>query len=239
MRTQTLLYDGFQRCPYLPGQVARLPLYLQRARLSTEQADAAFAAGERRSGRSLYRTACPTCTACQPLRVRVADFVASKSQERVLRRWEGQSRVEIGPPLVTDAHLTLFNRHKQERGLAEPDEAEFGAEDYRAWLVNSCLPTEEMRYYVGDRLVGVGIVDVGATALSSVYFYFDPDREVSRLSPGVYSVLQEIAYARRTGREHLYLGLYVKDSRHLSYKGDYRPHERLIDGDWRGVDTDG
>ena len=38
---------------------------------------------------------------------------------------------------------------------------------------------------------------------------------------------------RRTGRRWLYLGLYVEDCRHLSYKARYRPHERLVDGDWR------
>ncbi len=49
----------------------------------------------------------------------------------------------------------------------------------------------------------------------------------------MYSALQEIELCRRTGRDHLYLGLYVPDSRHLAYKADYSPHERLRDGDWR------
>ena len=30
--------------------------------------------------------------------------------------------------------------------------------------------------------------------------------------------------------------LYVGDCRHLSYKANYRPHERLYDGDWRRHD---
>jgi arginine-tRNA-protein transferase len=79
----------------------------------------------------------------------------------------------------------------------------------------------------------VGIVDLGKTAASSVYFYFDPSPEVSRLSPGVYSVLNEIVWCRQTGREHLYLGLYVSGCDRLDYKADYNPHERLVDGDWR------
>jgi arginine-tRNA-protein transferase len=94
----------------------------------------------------------------------------------------------------------------------------------------------EMRYYYEDRLIGVGIVDLGERAMSSVYFYFDPDPEFGRLSPGVYSVLQEIELCRRTGREFLYLGLYVGDCDHLNYKAQYRPHERLFDGAWRRVD---
>jgi len=91
----------------------------------------------------------------------------------------------------------------------------------------------EMRYYLGDRLVGVGIVDLGQASLSSVYFFFDPSPEVARLSPGVYSVLKEIELAKKTGRDHLYLGLYVEDCRHLSYKSDYFPHERTVKGVWQ------
>ena len=102
---------------------------------------------------------------------------------------------------------------------------------YVGWLVSSCLLTVEMRYYYDEQLVGVGVVDLGRTSASSVYFYFDPDR--ADLSPGVYSTLHEIQFCAATGREYLYLGLYVADCRHLAYKATYRPHERLVDGDWR------
>ena len=76
------------------------------------------------------------------------------------------------------------------------------------------------------------------TSASSVYFYFDPDPEVSALSPGVFSVMQEIELCRQTGREHLYLGLYVGECRHLSYKANYHPYEMLRDGDWRRMQRD-
>src|SRR6185295_15953264 len=99
-----------------------------------------------------------------------------------------------------DDRLALFNRHKQERGLTTDEDAEMTAIGYVSWLVQSCLHTVEMRYY------------------------FDDDR--ADLSPGVYSVLQEIELCRASGREHLYLGLFVQDCRHLSYKADYAPHER-------------
>ncbi len=230
---QTLLYDGLQSCPYLPGRVARLPLYRQDRRLSLDETDARFASAERRVGGALYHTACPTCRACEGLRVPVATFEASRSQRRVVRQWGADTRVEIGPPTVNDVKLDLYNRHKQSRGLADPDDVAMTALGYSAWLVSSCFLTVEMRYWWRDRLIGVGIVDLGRTSASSVYFYFDPDPEVARLSPGVYSVLQEIELCRATGREYLYLGLYVKDCRHLTYKTDYRPCELLRDGDWR------
>lgn len=229
--TQKLVYDGLQACPYLPGQVARMPLYRQLRRLTLDETDERLGNAERRVGACLYRTSCPTCRACEGIRVPVDAFVPSKSQRRVARRWEDHGRVEIGPVALTDEKLALFNRHKRERGLADPDDELMTPLGYASWLVYSCLLTMEMRYYHRDQLVGVGVVDLGRRAASSVYFYFDPD--AASLSPGTWSVLQEIELCRRTGRSWLYLGLYVENCRSLVYKADFMPHERLVDGAWR------
>lgn len=231
--SQKLVYDGLQSCPYLPGQVARMPLYRQLAPLSLADADRRFANAERRVGTCLYRTACPTCSACEGLRIPVDTFKPSKSQRRVANKWRKHGRVELGPVAFDDAKLELFNRHKMERGLTD-DEEGMDPLGYIGWLVHSCMLTVEMRYFYDEELVGVGIVDLGKEAASSVYFYFDPDK--SDLSPGTYSALEEVAFCQRTGRSHLYLGLYVEDCRHLSYKARFHPHERLHDGDWRRYD---
>jgi arginine-tRNA-protein transferase len=229
--TGRLVYDGLQSCPYLPGRVARMPLYRQLRSLTLDEADHRFSGAERRVGSCLYRTECPGCNSCEGIRIPVDRFKPSKSQRRVLKRWEGRSRVEFGAAAFSPDRLDLFNRHKRERGLQGDDDGEMSAVGYASWLVQTCVHTMEMRYYHDDELVGVGIVDLGRESLSSVYFYFDPDR--ADLSPGVFSVLQEVELCRRTGRKYLYLGLFVKDCRHLAYKADYEPHERLIGGAWR------
>ncbi len=232
--SEKLVYDGLQSCPYLPGQVARMPLYRQLVPLSLDRADVRFANAERRVGTCLYRTECPTCSACQGLRIPVHDFTPSKSQRRVANRWAEHGRVELGPVTFTEEKLELFNRHKRERGLTDEEGDAMDPLGYIGWLVHSCVLSVEMRYFFDEELVGVGIVDLGRTSASSVYFYFDPDR--SDLSPGTYSALEEVGFCRRTGRDHLYLGLYVADCRHLSYKASFHPHERLLDGDWRRFD---
>lgn len=233
LREQFLVYDGLQRCPYLEGRVARMPLYRQTRLLTPFEADRRFAAAERRMGYSLYHTACPTCSACKGIRLPVADFQPTKSQRRTLARWPADGRIEIDNVSFSDEKLALFNRHKQQRGLADEGDEPMDALSYMTWLVQSCFETIEMRYYLGDRLVGVGILDLGAEAVSSVYFYFDPDPEVARLSPGTYSVLQEIELCRQTGRRYHYLGLWVRDCRQLNYKTNFGPHELLLEGDWR------
>lgn len=224
-----VVWDQPEPCPYLPERTARLPLRLPLRVVTPEEFDRLLAAGERRSGRLVYRTQCPGCDACHSLRVPVERFVPTRSQERAWKKNEGQLTVEMGPPALTREHLTLYNRHKIERGLARHDEP-LSADAYRAWLVQTCTETVEVRYRLDGRLVAVSILDFGRTSASSVYHYFDPDE--ARRSIGVYSVLKEIEICRRSGIKWYYLGYYVEDCRHLSYKASYWPHERRVDGVW-------
>jgi len=158
----------------------------------------------------------------------------TRSQRRVWKRCEPRLRIEYGRPSCTDEKLDLFRRHKIARELTSGEDPEdIHERSYSFWLVYSCMLSMEMRYYLDERLIGVGVVDLGQSSLSSVDFFLDPSQEVARLSPGVYSVLKEIELAKQTGRDHLYLGLYVEDCRHLSYKADYFPHERMVKGVWQ------
>lgn len=224
-----VIWDQPEACPYLAERVARLPLRVPLSVVSPDTFDRLLAGGERRSGRMMYRTQCPECSACHPLRVPTARFEPTDSQRRVWRKNEGVLKVEMGPPGLTRDHLTLYNRHKIERGLSRRDEP-LTPEGYRQWLVNTCADTVEVRYRIGDRLVGVSILDFGRKAASSVYHYFDPDE--AKRSIGVYSAMKEIEICRRSGIDWYYLGYYVADCSRLSYKAGYWPHERRLDGVW-------
>ncbi|MFN7146694.1 MAG: arginyltransferase [Myxococcota bacterium] len=223
-----VVWDQLEECPYRDGHTARLPLRMPPRLLTDEELDRALDAGDRRSGRMLYRTRCPACTACEPLRVPVSRFRPTTSQRRALRKNE-DVRLEVGPPLASADRVALFNRHKFERGLSRSEEP-LSAANYRAWLVDSCVDTRELRYLVGDKLVAVSILDVGRTSASAVYHYFDPDE--GRRSLGVYSVLREIQWCAEVGLDWYYLGFYVEDCGHLAYKATYLPHQRRVGGEW-------
>jgi len=227
---EVVVYDHCEPCPYLPEETARLPLRLPQAVLTPLEFDVRLNQGDRRTGEYLYRTNCPKCQACQPIRVLVDEFQPRSTMRRVKRKGDQQIRTEFREPTVDSQRVALFNKHRKQRGLdheGQPVDA-FG---YEMFLTQSCCDTFEMDYFVGDELMGVAICDRGATSISAVYFYFDP--AYGSLSPGVYSVLKQIETCQMWSAKHLYLGLYIAQSPHMSYKIKYRPHEILIDGTWR------
>lgn len=218
-----------QPCPYLPQETARLPLRYPLSRITREAFDRLLDQGDRRSGPVLYRPTCPSCTACQAIRIPIARFVPTRSQRDALRK-NRDLQVHLAPPEVTPRHLELYNRHKHERGLAR-DEGTSDAETYRLNLVESCVDTVEVRYELDGLLIAVSILDLGRRSASSVYHYFDPDH--GRRSLGVFSVLKELELCAGLGMEWYYLGLWVEGCKALSYKASYLPHQRRIAGVWQ------
>jgi len=230
---ELVVYDKPQRCPYLRDRIARMPLRLPARALDRDELDARLAAGDRRQGFVLYRTACPACRACEPIRLDVSSFVGTRSQQRVLRRGERTLKVDIGPPLLDSRRLWLYNAHKQARGLSD-GQPPIDAEGYRDFLVSTCCDSFELRYRLDGELMGVAIVDRSRHALSAVYCYYDPECE--RLSIGTYSILKQVELCKSWGLRYLYLGLYIEDCEAMRYKARFSPHERLIDGNWLRFD---
>lgn len=225
---EQVVHDEVEPCPYLDGERARMPLRWQFRTIAPTDFDASLAGGDRRVGRMLYRTRCPDCSACEPIRIPVDRFAPTKSQKRVWKR-NADVSVETGVATFSEEKLALYNRHKLERGLSRNEES-MTRRGYEGWFVQSCTRTLEMRYRVDDKLIGVGILDMGKRDTSSVYFYFDPDE--ARRSLGTFSVLMEVAWLRSQGGRFHYLGLFVEDCQHLLYKAHYTPHERLVEGAW-------
>lgn len=217
-----------ESCPYLPGETCRLPLRLPLEPMTPTEFDRLLAEGDRRAGRFLYRTACATCHACEPIRIPVARFAPTASQRRS-RRKNRDLVVEVGNPGMSRRHVELYDRHRLERGLATTREPT-DLRSYRAQFVESCVETVEFRYLAGDRLIAFSLLDLGMTAASSVYHCFDPDE--AHRSPGVYSVLREIEWCAAQGYSFYYLGLYVGACPALAYKAAYFPHERRIGDTW-------
>lgn len=228
-----VVHDEPHECPYLPGRVAVTPLRLATAPIPRATFDRLLADGERRAGPLLYRPQCPECSACEALRIPVRAYVPTKSQRKLLKR-NADLRVEVGPAVATERRVELYNRHRNERGLARDEDISLAG--YRQHYVDSCADTREVRYWAGSKLVAVSVLDFGEDSCSSVYHYFDPDEGWRSL--GVFSVVHEIALCAELGLEWYYLGLWVGDCASLAYKARYFPHERRSGGVWKAYTRD-
>lgn len=227
---ELVVYDRPSRCPYLPGRVARMPLRLPARTLEPAELDERLALGDRRQGLVLYRTRCPGCQACEPIRIDVARFTPSRTHRRTLKIGDDALDLEVGVPTLERSRVDLYNKHKEGRGLADGQEP-IDLDGYADFLVNTCCESVEFRYSVSDKLVGISIADRGAEGLSAVYCYYDPT--YAHLSIGTYSILKQLEFCKQWGLRYLYLGLYIADSSTMRYKARFLPHERLIEGVWR------
>jgi leucyl-tRNA---protein transferase len=212
-------------CPYLPDETASL-VYRIVSALTSRSYQELLARGWRRFGSNLFRPACPRCVKCRSLRVPVERFRPSRSQRRLAARSSGL-RMIVQWPTITDRHLALYNAYHEDmrRRRGWPGQ-EMTAETYEmAFLAEIGDFAREFLYFDGNRLIGVGLVDVLPDALSSVYFYHDPEYRARGL--GVFSILQEIEFARGQGIRHQYLGYWIAECQSMAYKSQYGPHEIL------------
>ncbi len=228
--TDIVIINETEKCPYLDGEVARMPLRMPLGRVSLEEADQRLADGHRRTGEFIYQTNCPNCTACEPIRLDCREFHFSRNQRRVINRCNNLFQQKISPLQADAQRVELFNKHRRQRGLAKKD-TDIDLEEYVWGFVRSCFESFEITYWSGDHLACVAVCDLGRNSVSAVYTFFDPDLRTE--SVGTYSILKQIEFCQRRDLQFLYLGYYVEQSPHMKYKSRFRPNQRLIDGQWK------
>ena len=220
-------FDEEEReCSYLPHETASLTYRLYRGLTPTEY-ESLLVRGWRRFGISVFRPRCADCTKCISLRVLAREFRPSKSQRRVLRKNE-TVQVQLRRATVTDQHIQLYNVWHENRTqdvgwrpqFTDPDEYA------QSFLIGEFPSLFEMQYWEKGRLLGIGLVDMVPSGVSSAYVYYDPDW-LDR-SPGTFSALSEIQLAQRLGLPYVYLGYWITGCRSSEYKNRFRPYETLI-----------
>lgn len=188
--------------------------------------------GWRRFGQTAFRPRCPGCNATRSLRVDVRRFEPNRSQRRTFRANQDDVRLRIGVPQVDAERLVLYqsyhDRQTEAKGWPIHDEDE---DAYSWWFLENPFPTQEWRYVIDGRLVGIGYVDELPAGLSAIYFFYDP--ELRKRGLGTWNILNLIERARTLGLPHVYLGYYVPDHHSLHYKALFQPNEVLeTDGKW-------
>ena len=227
-----------QVCPYLEGRMERKLFTALQGDVAEKLNDTLSKQGFRRSQNVLYRPSCSECSACMSARIRVADFEASKSQKRTLKRNSDLQR-EATSPWATEDQYALFRRYLDSRhsdgGMADMDIFEFAA-----MIEETPVRSRVVEYSAdpapGERrrtLTAVCLTDVLDDGLSMVYSFYNPDRLGDSL--GTYIILDHIAIAREAGLPYVYLGYWVPGSRKMGYKANFSALEVYQAGQWRNI----
>ena len=160
-----------------------------------------------------------------PLRIRLANFVLSKNQRRVLRKNRDLKTV-VRPASITRQTEELFQRHKRRFKQGVPDTIyDFLSHD----PANIPCKTMELAVYEGDKFVAVSYFDVGETSTSGIYAMFEPS-ESSR-SLGIFTMIREIEFSIESGKTFYYQGYAYEGESFYDYKKRFSGSEAF---DWLG-----
>lgn len=220
-----------QPCPYLDSRMERKLFTALQGEGAERLNDSLSKQGFRRSQNVLYRPSCADCAACLSARIKVADFVPSRSQKRTLRRNAGLERCATSPWASEDQY-DLFRRYLDSRhatgGMADMDVFEFAA-----MIEETPIRTRVIEYHdkASRDLTAVCLTDVLDDGVSMVYSFYQPDRTADSL--GTYIILDHIRIAREAGLPYVYLGYWVPGSSKMGYKARFPALEVYVGGEWQ------
>ncbi len=200
--------------------------------------------GFRRSNDIIYRNDCPQCKQCIPIRIDVTRFTPDKSQRHLLKK---NSDITLTITDTARAFITAEKQllYRQYYKWHNPDttctniQAEVELKMLNGLDETSQNPiyngTINMEYRLNGSLIGCGVIDLAANALSSNYFYWDISKPIQKRSIGTYSILKEIEFCQQNNRRWYYLGYYIAQCDAMKYKGNFKPHQLCIDNIWQEV----
>ncbi len=216
-------------CSYLPEQSARTLFLDPAAPVSNDVYQSLIDRGFRRSGQFLYQPACPQCEACISLRIPVNDFKPNRSQRRNWKANHGRFEVRAQAAVFSQPQFELYSKYQDARH-ADGSMASSDPTQYIKFLACDWAETRFYEFWLEDELLAVVVTDLLPMGLSSVYTFFDPDRQA--LGLGVYALLWQIHLARELGKSWVYPGFWVEGSQKMNYKSAYRPLEAWNGSRW-------
>ena len=224
-------------CNYLPEQEERLLIAVDERLHNAESYSWLMAEGFRRSGDQSYRPHCPSCNACQSIRVLIDKFTPSKSQKRSLKRnkdfiiKQSSELKENYYPLFERYINTLHKDGSMYPASYQQFESFLSSELTQQLFIETWAPATDDNDLEEDTLICIAVTDVLNNALSAVYTFYHPDYKSNGV--GVFSILTQLSLSKEMSLPYLYLGYQIDDCQKMNYKNRYMPFERFIDGEWQ------
>lgn len=231
-------------CGYLPNKLAQSLIASPQHLIDANVYSGLIQQGFRRSGKFAYRPHCENCRECIPVRVILQDFIPSRSQKRAYKQHNNLS-VAIINVAFHEEHYALYSAYQNARHLdarqldkssndknsiqnEKPEKDD--AEQYRNFLCQSNVESVLVEFRENNQLKMVSVIDIVRDGISAVYTFYDTSD--TKTSYGTYNVLWQIEWSKNLGLPYLYLGYWIKDSKKMMYKQNFKPLDKLIDGEW-------
>jgi leucyl-tRNA---protein transferase len=189
--------------------------------------------GFRRSGVHCYRPHCKDCQACIACRIPVKDFVASRSQQRCLKK-NRDLELTVVDAAFSEEYFALYRRYLDSRHL-DGSMANPAPEDFKQFLYCNWSDTQFLELRLNGQLVAVAVTDMVSDGISAVYSFFDP--ELQKRSLGSYCILTQIDFVKALGLDYVYLGYWIENHPKMHYKTNFRPLQFYLDEQWHSQDS--
>lgn len=223
-----VFYYLFGDCAYICGNNTMFN-YASIESCSEEFYNALLQRGWRRFGEIFFVPFCDYCHECISIRQIIKDFKLSQNHKRVLKN-NKIVRVSVGIPTYSVEKVELYNKYHLHMNIKKGwDFNQIDKNRYIYMFVDGRNSFgKEIKYYIGDKLIGVAFVDIlkSCKAMSGIYFFYDHD--YSDLSLGTFSILKQLEIAKILDLDYFYPGYWIKNHHSLGYKERFKPFEILI-----------
>ena len=220
-------------CSYLVGRLSRSKVFRWEGDIPLQLYEIALNKGFRRCGDTYYQFNCGNCQLCLSYRVLIEQFCPTKSQQRVLRRNKDVHYIIKKPEPTAEKEeiylrYQLKQHHGEKAGITQKNRSfdrdrELETMHYQMYL--NPQSSREIEFYLDNRLIGFGIIDVATTSISAVYTVFDPEYRPRSL--GTLAILLGIDWAKSNGFKYYYLGFYIPGHAKMDYKKKFGKAEIL------------
>ena len=233
-------------CGYLSTRLAQSLIASPQHLINAEVYSGLIQQGFRRSGMFAYRPHCENCRECIPVRIILQDFIANRSQKRAYKHHQNLV-TSILPVAFHAEHYALYASYQKERhadeieskkdassNKSQPKKIDKSEQDemeqYNNFLCQSNVESVMVEFRENGRLKMVSVIDLVRDGISAVYTFYETSD--TKASFGTYNVMWQIDWAKSLNFPYLYLGYWIKDSQKMAYKQNFKPLEKLIEGEW-------
>ncbi|MDP2072046.1 arginyltransferase [Methylotenera sp.] len=232
-------------CGYLPNRLAQSLIASPQHLIDATVYSGLIQQGFRRSGKFSYRPHCENCRECVAVRIILQDFTPSRSQKRAFKKHQNLS-TRILPVAFYEEHYALYASYQKARHTTEllnqddeslqdekPEQDE--TEQYLNFLCQTNVESVMVEFRENSQLKMVSVIDIVRDGISAVYTFYqvhDSKSSSTKVSFGTYNILWQVEWAKSLNLPYLYLGYWIKDSKKMAYKQNFKPLEKLLDGEW-------